>query len=82
MPGKLNLYNLGDLGVDLADSPVHAGDGSYTTAQNASVGLNQGQHGLRKRPGLTLFTSGGAMSGSVLAWIAVPFPLPGSGGGY
>lgn len=79
MPGKLNLYNLGDLGVDLSDSPVHALDGSYTSAQNASVGLNQGQHALRKRPGLTRFTDD-AMTGSVRSWIAVPFPLP--GGGY
>ena len=80
MPGKLDLYNLGDVGVKLVDSPVHAADGSYTSAQNVSVSLVRGQHGIRKRSGLALLT-GTSMSGSVLSIINVPFPLPG-GGGY
>lgn len=80
MAGKLNLYNLGDLGVKLVDSQVHAPDGAFVQAQNVSVSLNGGQHGIRKRHGLRLHT-GTSMGGSVLAVINVPFPLP-EGGGY
>lgn len=75
MAGKFNVFNLGDLGVHLTESPVHSPDGSFTSAQNASVSENQGEHGIRKRLGLSKLTSD-ALNGSVLALGNMPFPDP------
>lgn len=79
MGGKLDLYNLGDLGVHLVETPVHSPDGSFTAAQNVAVSQDQGEHGIRKRHGMSKFNSV-AMVGSVVSLTNVPFPLP--GGGY
>jgi hypothetical protein len=75
VPGKLNLYNLGDLGVHLVETPVHSPDGSFTSAQNASVSQNQGQHGIRSRHGLAKLTDS-ALNGAVLAIGNMPFQDP------
>lgn len=75
MPGKLNLYNLGDLGVHLVETPVHSPDGSFTTAQNAAVSQNEGQHGIRKRLGMAKLNAD-ALGGSVLAIANLPFQDP------
>lgn len=75
MPGKLNLYNLGDLGVHLTETPVHSPDGSYTNAQNVSVSQNQGAHGIRKRHGMAKLNPL-AMDGAVLAIHNLPFQDP------
>jgi hypothetical protein len=75
VPGKLNLYNLGDLGVHLVETPVHSPDGSFTHAQNASVSQNAGQHGIRKRLGMAKLNAD-ALGGGVLAIANMPFPDP------
>jgi hypothetical protein len=75
MPGKLNLYNLGDLGVHLVETPVHSPDGSFTSAQNASVSRDQGQHGLRKRHGMAKLNAT-ALNGAILAIGNMPFQDP------
>lgn len=53
MPGKINLYNLGVVGVDIVSSPVHSPDGSYISAQNATSSPEDTEESLRKRPGMT-----------------------------
>lgn len=80
MPGKLNVYNLGDLGVDLVSSPLHSPDGTFVQAQNVLVDPNQAEHGLSKRPGMTKLTSAGAAAGALLAIAPIPFFDPSSPG--
>lgn len=75
MGGKLNLYNLGDIGVDVVASPIHSADGSLVSAQNAQIEEVQGEHTIGKRAGLALLTST-PMSGAVLAIGNIPFPDP------
>lgn len=75
MGGKLNIYNLGDLGVHLVESPVHSPDGSFTSAQNAEVSQNEGEHGIRKRFGLSKLTTD-ALNGAVRSLGLMPFPDP------
>lgn len=64
MPGKIDLYNLGSLGVNTTASPVHGEDGSFTSAQNA-VPNTRGEAGaVVKRDGLVAVNSVAA-SGSI-----------------
>jgi len=57
MPAKINLYNLGVIGVDLVSSPLHSADGSFVSAQNAGSSPEDTEESLRKRPGMTQLTS-------------------------
>lgn len=75
---KLNIFNLGSLGVNVDKSPLHLEDGELVQAQNAT----RDQHGydgaLRKRPGLVKYHSGAA-AGSILGFIGAPLgPGPGA----
>lgn len=82
MAGKLNVYNLGDLGIDLVGSPIHILDGALTQAQNAAVSQHQGEHGLKKRFGMTKLNATALNSGAAIVSIgSVPFAAPSGGGG-
>lgn len=82
MPGKLNIYNLGDLGIDLVGSPVHIADGALVQAQNAAVSQNQGEHGLKKRFGMAKLNATALNSGAAILSVGgVPFAAPSGGGG-
>lgn len=82
MGGKLNVYNLGDLGIDLVGSPIHIPDGALTQAQNAAVSQNQGEHGLKKRLGMAKLNATALNSGAAIVSIGnVPFAAPDGGGG-
>lgn len=71
---KLNVFNLGNLGVNVDKSPLHLADGELRSAQNA-IADSQGNDGaIRKRPGLARFNSV-AGSGSMLGGIGVPLTL-------
>lgn len=72
MPGKINVYNLGDQGVDLVNTPAHTPDGALVTAQNAIVNVLGAQHGLSKRPGHTKLNTVAA-AGAILAICPIPF---------
>lgn len=74
MPGKLNIFNLGDLGVRLTDSPIHAPDGAFLSAQNVQVSQVMGEHAIRKRAGMAKITGSAMAGGSILAIGAIPFP--------
>lgn len=65
MPGKINVYNLGVHGVDIVSSPLHSQDGSFTSAQNAASSPEDTEESLRKRPGMTQFSTGAIGSGIV-----------------
>lgn len=73
MAGKIDLYNLGSVGVDLTKSDLHKDDGSLVSAQNA-VPDNRGQAGgITKRDGLTAI-NGTTAGGSVQGAVHVPLP--------
>jgi hypothetical protein len=81
MPGpetnsKVNVYNLGELGVNLTKSPIHIDDGELVAAQNAEFYLDEGLGALRKRIGLQRLNPV-ALAGAIRGMIGVPLPGPG-----
>lgn len=77
MAGKINVFNLGDLGVDLVKSPLHIPDGAWRSLQNAEFGNDQAEQGIKKRGALTRINSI-ALAGSVLSLSNVPIAFPGT----
>lgn len=75
MPGKLDIYNLGEIGVDLVDSPVHKKDGALMVAQNAAHMQKEAEGGLAKRRGMTLLNAVAA-AGSLSAIFTVHLTDP------
>jgi hypothetical protein len=70
---KINLYNLGSLGVNRVLSPVHKTDGEYLQAQNAqSDKHNQGRDAIKKRWGMTIYNAS-AFGASVIAIHNLPY---------
>ena len=78
MGAKLDIYNLGEQGINVAKSPIHLADGELVHAQNAEFFIEQGRGALRKRPGLQVHNTT-ALAGRVNGMIGVPLPAPGSG---
>lgn len=72
--GKISVYNLGTMGVNVDKSPIHLDDGELTQAQNAIHDVAGLEGGVRKRPGLARFNST-AGAGTVLGGIGVPLTL-------
>ena len=68
---KLNVYNLGSLGIDIVNSPLHVADGSLITCQNAQVSPDNADLSLKKRDGMSKINSTAA-AGSLLAILNVP----------
>ena len=52
---KINLYNLGALGVNRVLSAIHKKDGEFLYAQNAAPGIVRGRDALKKRWGVTVY---------------------------
>jgi len=78
MPGKLNLYALGQGGVNVVKSPIQLLDTECRSAQNA-IYAPEAEGGLQKRGGLTRFNTSALNSGaSILSIVNVPLPLPGA----
>jgi hypothetical protein len=91
-PGKLNLYGLGDKGVDLVSTPLHADPNSWRQLQNAEFSNVEGLGGVKKRGGLLKLNTEALNSGASIqaifnmplstdALVAPPTPwvyLPGS----
>ncbi len=57
MPGKQNVYNLGEQGVDVVESPVHVAEGALLNAQNAQLAPIELEGGIRKRNGMSKFNA-------------------------
>ncbi|MET0742955.1 MAG: hypothetical protein ABWY78_06250 [Microvirga sp.] len=70
----LKGYNLGEMGVNVAKSPIHLTDGELVAAQNAQFYVEAGRGAIRKRPGLQVFSN--ALAGDVKGFIGVPLPSP------
>lgn len=76
MPGKSNVYTLGEFGVNRVKSPIHLIDGELLTAQNADVPFDKGNRGLRKRSGLAkLNTDVAAGSIASMTWVPLADPF-------
>ena len=73
MPGKVDLFNIGSVGIDLTKSKIHADDGSLRSAQNAVPDTRGEYGGLAKRDGLVAINSSTA-GGSILGALHVPLP--------
>lgn len=73
--GKLDVYNLGELGVNLTKTPLHHTDGELLSAQNAEFFQEEGRGGLRRRLGLNGLNSV-ALSGEIRGIIGVPLVPP------
>ncbi len=76
MAGKINVYNLGEKGVNVVKSPIHLTDGELRSAQNAIFDPASAEGGIRKRGGMPRF-SGSAMAGAVQGIVNVPLPASG-----
>lgn len=72
---SLKLWNLGLLGVNIIDTPLHSSDGELELAQNAEPFTEQGEGGLRKRLGISAFTPDDLGAG-LLAMTSIPLPDP------
>lgn len=79
---KLSLFNLGVLGVNQVESPLHLADGELLNGQNAEIYRETGELAVRKRLGIGAFV-GDALAGPVHQLCTVPLvdPSPPSGGG-
>lgn len=70
---KINVYNLGSLGVNRVLSPIHKQDGELMQAQNALSGVVSGRDAIKKRWGMTGYNAS-SFSGPVLSIHTLPFP--------
>jgi hypothetical protein len=77
MGGKLDIYNLGENGVDVVKSPLHQADGDLIQAQNAMPDPAGLEGGIRKRDGLARVNAA-PLTGAIEGAINVPLPAPGT----
>lgn len=75
MPGKQNVYNLGEEGIDIVESPVHVADGVVLSAQNAQLAPSELEGSIRKRDGMAKFNSSVA-AGPILSGFNVSLVDP------
>lgn len=71
MPGKLDCYNLGSMGVNVDKNPLELEDGELSKSQNGIHDPMGSMGGLRSRPGLTKLNSVAA-AGAINGAIGVP----------
>lgn len=67
----LKVYNIGSLGIDIVNSPIHVADTSLLECQNAQTSPDDAELGLRKRDGMVKINSIAA-SGTLKAVINIP----------
>ena len=73
---KLNVYTLGQMGVNRVASPVQVKDGELLQSQNATTKVHKNQLALSKRDGMAKINSTAA-AGSLLAIGNIPIADPG-----
>ena len=69
----INVYNLGEEGVNVDVDDVHLRDGELRTAQNWQIDPAGGIGGIRRRDGMTALNAT-PLAGSVTGIIALPLP--------
>lgn len=75
MADDQNIFNLGEHGIDLVSSPLHAKDGSLQRGQNAEFFLDRGKGGIRQRPPLRRLISS-AVAQAIGGFATVPLNDP------
>lgn len=70
MPGKINLYNLGQLGIDIVNAPFQVEDGAFLSTQNAQASTKDDELAIRKRDGMSKVNTTAA-AGTVFAFFMV-----------
>lgn len=68
----VNVYNMGEEGVNVDVDEVHLRDGELRSAQNWQIDPAGGIGGVRRRDGMAAFSSG--LSGSLKGMIGLPLP--------
>lgn len=63
---QLLVYNFGQVGLDLVNSPVHVQDGHLELCQNAQVSPHDLELAIKKRDGMTKLNET-VMDGPILA---------------
>lgn len=71
---KLNVYNLGSVGIDIVNSPLHVEDGYLLNCQNAQVSPHDADLSLKKRDGMAKVNSVAA-AGSLITIFNVPLEI-------
>lgn len=74
-PTKINVYTLGQHGINRVKSPVHALDGELLSCQNANVRPNKAQLALSKRDGMAKINATAA-AGRLLTISNIPLTDP------
>lgn len=73
--GKLNVYNLGQKGVNVVKSPLHLDPGELRKAQNLYLDVAAVNGGVRKRNGFVVLNAAAAGGGGAISGlINLPFP--------
>jgi hypothetical protein len=68
-------YVLGQVGLDLVNSPIHSIDGHLLLCQNAQLSPNDAELALKKRDGMSKINAS-ALAGTVLFLYNVPLEDP------
>jgi len=74
MGQTLLVYNLGSLGIDIVNSPIHVEDGALLLCQNAQISPDDAELALKKRDGMVKINSTAA-AGTLLATINIPLDV-------
>lgn len=67
----LKAYNIGSLGIDLVNSPVHVKDTSLLSCQNAQISPDDAELAIRKRDGMAKINEDEA-AGTIKAIVNIP----------
>ncbi len=67
----LKAYNIGSLGIDLVNSPIHVPDTAILSGQNAQVSPDDAEMALKKRDGMVKINSIAA-AGTLKAMFNIP----------
>ena len=67
----LKAYNIGSLGVDLVNSPIHVKDTALVSCQNAQISPDDAELGIKKRDGMAKVNSIAA-AGTLKAIFNIP----------
>ncbi len=72
---KQDVYNLGQIGIDLVNSPLHVADGSVLQSQNAQLSPDDAELALKKRDGMAKVNSSAA-AGTIISLFNVALADP------
>ena len=68
---QLKVYNIGDLGIDIVNSPIHVEDTHLLNGQNVQTSPDDREGALKKRDGMVAINSVPA-NGTLLAIFNIP----------